>query len=338
MGDMLEVCGGCNAKLGPDLLGRVLCNLPNTIRDDVLVGYDSSDDAAVIKISDTEAVILTMDFFPAIVENPYDFGRIAATNALSDIYAMGGEPVAALNIVCYPESEDTGLLHQILRGGADVAKSCGVAIVGGHSIHNARAVYGLSVMGKANPNKIWKNNTAQSGDVLILTKALGVGLVTGASRVGAIPKEALNIAIDSMCTLNKYASEILKSHTVHACTDVTGFALSGHLLEMLGDSKDANIFGESLPILPYALEAAREFCFTAGAQRNRKHAKDKINLSNIPFEYQELLFDPQTSGGLLAAVPLDEADDILNKMHEKNLPAALIGNIVDGNGNIKFII
>lgn len=337
MSDSLEVCGGCNAKLGPDLLSKVLCGLPNTKRDDVIVGYDSSDDAAVIKISDTEAVILTMDFFPAIVENPYDFGRIAATNSLSDIYAMGGEPVAALNIVCFPESGDTGLLKEILRGGADVVKSAGASLVGGHSIHERRPIYGLSVIGKAHPDKIWQNNTPKDGDVLILTKALGVGLVTGAARVGVIPPEALDIAVESMCTLNKTASEILRNHTIHACTDVTGFALSGHLLEMLGDSKNAVIYGESLPVLPYALEAAREFCFTAGAQRNRKHAQFKVNLNEIPFEYQELIFDPQTSGGLLAAVPLSEADAILEEMHAKNLPAALIGSIESGDGNIKLI-
>lgn len=338
MSELLEVCGGCNAKLGPDLLSKVLMGLPNTIRDDVLVGYDSSDDAAVIKISDTEAIILTMDFFPAIVENAYDFGRIAATNALSDIYAMGGEPIAALNIVAYPEDGDTNLLHDILRGGADVVKNAGAALVGGHSIHNKRPIYGLSVIGKAHPDKIWQNNTACEGDVLILTKTLGVGLVTGAARAGVIPSDALKLAIDSMCTLNKTASDILKQYTVHACTDVTGFALSGHLLEMLGNNKDAIIFGESLPILQYALESAQEFCFTAGAQRNRKHAQDKINLFDIPFAYQELMFDPQTSGGLLAAVPLNEADEILCKMHQNNLPAAVIGTINAGTGNIKFII
>lgn len=337
MSDILEVCGGCNAKLGPDLLSKVLCGLPNTKRDDVLVGYDSSDDAAVIKISDSEAVILTMDFFPAIVENPYDFGRIAATNSLSDIYAMGGEPIAALNIVCFPENGDTNLLKEILRGGADVVKSAGASLVGGHSIHERRPIYGLSVIGKAHPDSIWKNNTPYEGDALILTKALGVGLVTGAARVGVIPKKALDIAVQSMCTLNKKASEILKQYTVHACTDVTGFALSGHLLEMLGDSKNAIIYGESLPVMPYALQAAREFCFTAGAQRNRKHAQEKINLNDIPFEYQELIFDPQTSGGLLAAVPLSEADEILNKMHDAQLPAALIGSIENGSGNIKVI-
>ncbi len=337
MSEILEVCGGCNAKLGPDLLHQALCGLPNTMRDDVLVGYDSSDDAAIIKITEDTAIILTMDFFPAIVENPYDFGRIAATNALSDIYAMGGEPVSALNMVCFPENGDIALLREILRGGADVVVEAGASLVGGHSIHDPRSKYGLSVMGKVHPGKIWKNNTARAGDALILTKKLGVSLVTGGVRAGVLPAEAMQEAVDSMCKLNRDAADILKQFTVHACTDVTGFGLAGHLLEMLGEDKNAVLYQDSLPLLPYALQAAEEYCFTAGAQRNRNHAQSKLNLADIPFAYQEILFDPQTSGGLLAAVPAEQAGAIVEQMHGKNLPAALIGIIEHGEGNITLL-
>lgn len=335
--ERLEVCGGCNAKIGPDLLHQALSGLPNTLREDVLVGYDSSDDAAVIKISADTAIILTMDFFPAIVENPYDFGRIAAANALSDIYAMGGEPVSALNMVCYPEQGDIALLREILRGGADMVCAAGAALVGGHSIHDARSKYGLSVMGKVHPDKIWKNNTPQPGDALILTKPLGVSLVTGGVRAGILPQEALQAAVDSMCRLNKDAAEVLKAYSVHACTDVTGFGLAGHLLEMLGSAYNALLDREALPLLPHALQAAEEYCFTAGAQRNRNHAQARLNLEEIPFSYQEILFDPQTSGGLLAAVPAKQAGEIVEHMHAKEVPAMVIGIIEDGTGKITLL-
>ncbi len=336
MKEVLEVCGGCNAKLGPDLLAAALHNLPNTKRDDILVGYDSADDAAIVKISEDVAVIQTMDFFPAIVEDPYDFGRIAATNALSDIYAMGGEPVCALNMVCFPEEGDVAVLQQILKGGADVLVNAGAALVGGHSIHDPRPKYGLSVTGVVHPQKVWQNNTAQAGDVLILTKKLGVSLVTGGVRAGVLPEHALAEAVESMCTLNKAAADILRNYTVHACTDVTGFALAGHLLEMLDGKKDAVLYGNSLPLLAYAIKAAEEFCFTAGGQRNRNHAAPFCNMESIPFAYQEILFDPQTSGGLLAAVPMEQANEILQKMQSCNIPAAIIGNIEEGSGHIIF--
>lgn len=335
--DILEVCGGCNAKLGPDLLHKALCGLPNLHREEVLVGYDTADDAAIIKLSEDVAVILTMDFFPVIVENPYDFGRIAAVNALSDVYAMGGEPVSALNLVCFPESGDTELLREILRGGADAVVEAGAALVGGHSIHDPRTKYGLSVMGKVHPDKVWKNNSPKAGDALILTKKLGVSLVTGGVRAGVLPSQALEEAVASMGKLNKDAAEILKGHRVHACTDVTGFGLAGHLLEMLGESKNAILYRESLPLLSHALQAAKEFCFTSGAQRNRNHAQSHLNMEDIPFAYQEILFDPQTSGGLLVAVPVEEAEEILAEMHVKGLPAALIGNVIEGEGKIRVL-
>ena len=213
MDKLLEVCGGCNAKLGPDLLSLVLSGLESHRRDDVIVGYESSDDAAVIKINDTEAIVLTMDFFPAVVEDPFFFGQIAATNALSDVYAMGGEPIAALNMVCFPENGDPAILKEILRGGASKVKEAGASLVGGHSIHDRKPKYGLAVVGKLKINEIWKNNTPKENDVLILTKPLGVGLVTGGARAGVIPKEATDIAIKYMTQLNSLSASILKKYS-----------------------------------------------------------------------------------------------------------------------------
>lgn len=338
MDKLLEVCGGCNAKLGPDLLSLVLSGLESHRRDDVIVGYESSDDAAVIKISDTEAIVLTMDFFPAVVEDPFFFGQIAATNALSDVYAMGGEPIAALNMVCFPENGDPAILKEILRGGASKVKEAGASLVGGHSIHDRKPKYGLAVVGKLKINEIWKNNTSKENDVLILTKPLGVGLVTGGARAGVIPKEATDIAIKYMTQLNSLSASILKKYSVAALTDVTGFALSGHLLEMLDNSFDANIFVSALPLMPYALEAAEGFAFTAGGQRNRKHAEHKIKgLNSLSLAMQEIIFDPQTSGGLLCAISLSDSEKALKELKENGIDAAIIGSIEKGDGHINLL-
>lgn len=338
MEKLLEVCGGCNAKLAPDLLSLVLSGLESHRRDDVLVGYESSDDAAIIKISDTEGIALTMDFFPAVVENPYYFGQIAATNALSDIYAMGGEPIAALNMVCFPENGYPAILKEILRGGADKVKEAGASLVGGHSIHDRKPKYGLAVIGKLKLSELWKNNSPMENDALILTKPLGAGLVTGGARAGVIPSKATDIAIKYMTQLNSKSAEVLKKYSVHALTDVTGFALSGHMLEMLDNKFDASIFVSALPLMPYAFEAAEGFAFTAGGQRNRKHAENKIrNLSSLSLAMQEIIFDPQTSGGLLCAISLDDSEKALKELKQNGIDAAIIGFIEKGDGFINLM-
>lgn len=335
MKNLLEVCGGCNAKLGPDLLHLVLSGLKNTKRGDVLIGYESNDDAAVIQISENEGIVLTMDFFPAVVEDPYYFGQIAAANALSDIYAMGASPIAALNMVCFPENGDISVLKEILRGGADKVAEAAAALVGGHSIHDNRPKYGLAVIGKVALNKLWKNNTPKENDVLILTKPLGISLITGAARAAVIPENACDNAIHYMTQLNAKAAAILKHYPVHACTDVTGFSLTGHLLEMLGKDFSATLFLDAIPTLPYAKEAAEAFAFSAGGQRNRKHAEKFMpQLKNIPFYMQEILFDPQTSGGLLASVELHHAEEIVSQMRFEGVDAHIIGTIEAGNGFI----
>ena len=289
--------GGCTAKLGPDLLSHVLAKLPKGEKDsNLLVGYDSSDDAAVYRISDDTAIVQTLDFFPPMVDDPYTFGQIAAANALSDIYAMGGTVKSALNIVCFPEKMDLNILGKIMQGGAD---------------------------------KVIEAGGTLASDVLILTKKLGVGLVCNANRVGEAPLGAIEDAVSSMTTLNRAASEISHSFEIHACTDVTGFSFLGHLSEMLNDDITALIDSISIPVITGALRCADEFFLTAAAQRNRNHVGDKVCFAkNIPFSMEEVLFDPQTSGGLLFAVKAFEADTFLHELKAAGLPAAKVGRFV----------
>ncbi|XCH80282.1 MAG: selenide, water dikinase SelD [Candidatus Dehalobacter alkaniphilus] len=289
--------GGCTAKLGPGMLSSVLDKLPKVADPHLLVGFDSSDDAAIYQLTDDLAVVQTLDFFPPMVDDPYTFGQIAAANALSDIYAMGGEVKTALNIVCFPEKMDLNILGEIMLGGSEKVREAGGILVGGHSIADSDVKYGLSVMGIIHPDKIYKNNTCQKGDQLLLTKPLGVGIVCTAQRVGESSKEAMDLAIRSMTTLNKYAAEIFKEYQVHACTDVTGFSFLGHLQEMLGADFGAEIDTLQVPYIPEAVHYANEFLLTAAAQRNRNHVGNGVDFRNVPFAMEEILFDPQTDIG-----------------------------------------
>ena len=320
----LEVCGGCNAKISASSLKATLDILEVFKRKEVLEGFAKNDDAAIIKLSDDIAVALTCDFFPPMVEDPFAFGEIAAANALSDIYAMGGEPVAALNLVCFPEEEDRSILEEILKGGAAKLKEAKCTLAGGHSIHDPRIKYGLCVMGILNPEKIYSNSSSKVGDKLILTKPLGVSLLSSARTVGECEDKYFEGAVESMRTLNKYACEILKKHKVNAMTDVTGFGLIGHLSEMVTDT--AVIYSKNLKILPGAKEAAEEFLFTAGGQRNRKSYGDLVDFEIRDFALEEVLFDPQTSGGLLAAV--EDGEKVLEELKLAGIPAAIVGEII----------
>jgi len=324
----MVICGGCNAKIGPGALSQILGKIPQKEHDDLLVGFDASDDAAVVKVSDELALVQTLDFFPAMVSDPHLFGKIAAANALSDVYAMGGEVISALNIVCFPESDDLQILEQILRGGAEKVAEAGGILAGGHSIHDSQAKYGLSVTGKVHPDKIWKNNTPQIGDCLILTKPLGVGIITTAYSVQEVGEEAFQKAVTVMEMLNKYVSEIAKEFTIHSCTDITGFGLLGHLSEMLNGNYSAILDHTRIPILPEAYECAKEFLITAGGQRNRNHLTSQVQFIQEDFALEELLFDPQTSGGLLFSVPKDEAELFLAALNKLEIKSAYIGEIV----------
>lgn len=322
--------GGCTAKLGAGILSHVLERLPKGTADpDLLVGYDSHDDAAVYKLTDDIAFVQTLDFFPPMLEDPYIFGQVAATNALSDIYAMGGTVKTALNIVCFPESMDLNILGEIMRGGAEKVHEAGGSLAGGHSIADSDVKYGLSVTGVVNPKKMYKNNTPCVGDKLILTKRLGVGLICCANRVGEASAEAMETAIKSMTTLNKYAAEILQQYDVHACTDVTGFGLLAHLHEMLNGKVSCTLEQENIPVFPEALAYADEFLLTAAAQRNRNYVQDKVEFTNVPFAMEEVLYDPQTSGGLLVAVAPECAEQAEAQLQAAGLPAQIIGTVVD---------
>ena len=321
--------GGCTAKLGAGVLSRILEKLPRGEKDpNLLVGYDSRDDAAVYRITDDIALVQTVDFFPPMVDDPYTFGQIAAANALSDIYAMGGEVKTALNLVCFPENMDLNILGEILRGGAEKVAEAGGSLAGGHSIADTGVKYGLSVTGLVNSKKMYTNDSGQPGDKLILTKALGVGLLCTANRVGEAAPEHMAGAIASMTMLNKTAAEISRRYSVHAATDVTGFSFLGHLHEMMGGKLSCIIDARSIPVLPGAEKAADEFLYTAAGQRNRNHTGPYVTFEDLPFAMEEVLFDPQTSGGLLLAAASEDASALEAELQAAGLPAKIVGEIV----------
>ena len=331
--------GGCTAKLGAGVLSHVLERLPRGPEDEnLLVGYDSKDDAAVYKLTDDLAVVQTLDFFPPMVEDPYTFGKIAAANALSDIYAMGGEVKTALNIVCFPEQMDLNILGEIMRGGSEKVMEAGGILSGGHSIHDSDVKYGLSVLGTVHPDKIYSNNGGKPGDKLILTKKLGVGIICTAGRVGEASKEAMEEAVASMTTLNKYASEICRKYEVHACTDVTGFGFLGHLHEMLDQKLSCRIYGEQVPTMRQAFDYADEFLLTAAGQKNRNHVGSHVVFDGCSFAMEEVLFDPQTSGGLLVAVKSDEAEELRDELRKAGSPAAIVGEFIEKQEKEIYVI
>ena len=304
--------GGCTAKLGAGVLSRVLERLPKFPADpNLLIGFDSKDDAAVYKLTDDVAVVQTLDFFPPMVDDPYTFGQIAATNALSDVWAMGGQVKTALNIVCFPEKSDLNILGEMMRGGAEKVAEAGGTLVGGHSIADSDVKYGLSVMG-----------TVQS-------KRLGVGILCTASRVGEASSEAMQAAVASMTTLNKYAAECCRKYDVHACTDVTGFSFLGHLHEMLDGAHSCRIEAGAVPVFSEALRHADEFLLTAAGQRNRNHTGPFVRFENVSFSMEEVLFDPQTSGGLLVALSGEQAEALMEDLRRIGAPAAIVGEVTD---------
>ena len=322
--------GGCTAKLGAGILSRVLERLPKFDKDPaLLIGYDSKDDAAVYKLTDEVAVVQTLDFFPPMVDDPYTFGQIAATNALSDIWAMGGQVKTALNIVCFPEKSDLNILGEMMRGGAEKVAEAGGVLAGGHSIADSDVKYGLSVMGVVHPDHIYTNNTPQTGDYLVLTKRLGVGILCTANRVGEASAEAMAAAIASMTTLNKYAAQCCRAYEVHACTDVTGFSFLGHLHEMMDGAHSCRIEAGAVPVFSEALRHADEFLLTAAGQRNRNHTGPFVRFENVPFAMEEVLFDPQTSGGLLVALPKEQAAALAEDLRRGGAPAAVVGEVTD---------
>ena len=321
-------CGGCIAKLPQGMLKEALLNIPVFDDQNLIVGFDTSDDGAVYRLRDDLAIIQTLDFFPPMVEDPYLFGKIAAANALSDIYAMGGEVKVALNIVCFPEDEDPAILGEILRGGAEKVKEAGGVLSGGHSITDKEPKYGLSVTGIVHPQKIMRNNSCCMGDDIILTKPLGVGLVTSSYKAGEASLESYEQAVNSMQTLNKYAADAGRKYRLHACTDVTGFGFLGHLNEMVTEEYTIQVECSEIPYIKEAYRLAEEYLITGGGKKNRKYLQDKLRFEQVPQPMQEILFDPQTSGGLLLSVDPRDTEGLLKDLADLNIVSSKVASVI----------
>lgn len=303
----------------------------------MLVGVETSDDAAIYKISDETAMIQTLDFFTPVVDDPYLFGQIAAANSLSDVYAMGGEPKVALNIVCFPNCLDPEILGEILRGGADKVLEAGAVLVGGHSVQDDEPKYGLSVTGFVHPDKIYKNYGCQPGDVLVLTKQLGSGIVNTTVKARMASEAASKEAIKVMASLNQKAKRVIEKHTVHACTDVTGFGLLGHCTEMAQASDvTLELYPEQMEYITEAMDYARMGLVPGGAYKNREFAAEALDPGELDEVYLDLISDPQTSGGLLVSVPAEELDSLLEDFQKAEMETkiSVVGIVKERQGKL----
>ena len=335
----LAKCAGCGAKVGAGTLAQLLQDIRVHYDPKLLVGFDKSDDASVYQVSEELALVQTVDFFPPIADDPYLFGQIAATNALSDVYAMGGEPKLALNIMCVPEDMPKETVHEILRGGYDKVYEAGALITGGHSIFDDEPKYGLAVTGFVHPKKFLTNSGAKVGDVLLLTKPLGIGVLTSGMKAELCSEETCALANRLMSTLNKTARDAMVKYRVHACTDVTGLGLMGHGLEMAQGSDAAlKIDVAGISLIPEALELARMGVLPAGMYRNRTFAQDYVDVGDTELAVQDLLFDPQTSGGLLIAVDREDADALFDELKATVPCAQRIGEVVEWDGSARILL
>lgn len=330
----LAACAGCGAKVGAGELAKLLEGIQTHSDPNLLVGFDRSDDASVYKINETLALVQTVDFFPPIADDPYTFGAIAAANALSDVYAMGGEPRLALNIMAVPEDMPKETVHAILKGGYDKVFEAGALITGGHSIYDEEPKYGLAVTGFVHPDKLLTNSGAKPDDVLLYTKPLGIGVLTSGMKSDMVPPETMALANRLMMTLNKTARDAMVKYRVHAATDVTGFGLLGHMLEMAqGSGVAMHIDVSAIDIIPESLNLARLGVLPAGMYRNRKFAEAYVEAGDIELAVQDLLYDPQTSGGLLIAVDKADADALFSELKENVPSAQKIGHVSAFTGN-----
>ena len=330
----LAKCAGCGAKVGAGVLAKLLSDIKVHHDDNLLVGFDKSDDVSVYKISDDLAIVQTVDFFPPIADDPYLFGQIAATNALSDVYAMGGEPKLCLNIMAIPENMPMEAVHALLRGGYDKVYEAGALITGGHSIHDDETKYDLAVTGFVHPDKMLTNSNARPGDVLLLTKPIGIGVLSTAAKADMLSKSGQELINRLMTTLNKAARDAMVKYNVHACTDVTGFGLIGHTYEMASGSDTEIILDvDSIDLIPEALELARMGMLPAGMYRNRNFAQAHVDAGDTELAKQDMLYDPQTAGGLLIAVAPEDADALFNELKNTVPSAQRIGTVSEYKGD-----
>ncbi len=329
---------GCAAKIFPNILSDALRDIDWYNNENVLVGFEGRDDAGIYKMSDELALIHTTDFFTPVVDDPYTFGQIAAANALSDIYAMGGVPVSALNIVAFPQTEDITILREILRGGADKTREANTVIIGGHSIDIPNIAYGLAVTGTIHPGMIKGNNNAKPGDVLILTKALGTGILNNAVKFGSLNETQLKALISSMLRLNRNASVCMQRFNANACTDITGFGLAGHSMQMAKVSGVVFRFhGDKIPILDGVFASIEANMLTRGDKSNRDYVKDYLlTEGNFIKAIDHLIYDPQTSGGLLISVPEKSSIALLNELRNSGETVSeIIGEVLSSNEHLK---
>ncbi len=310
-------------------MAEALKDLPQSNHPNLLVGFNKADDAGVYKVSETMALVQTLDFFPPIVDDPYNFGRIAAANALSDVYAMGGTPVTAMSIVAFPPNLPASILADILRGGTEKIEEAGAVVVGGHSIKDKELKYGLSVTGLIDPAKVLSNSNAQVGDKIYLTKNLGTGLITTAIKRNAASKELIDLVTDQMVELNKTVAEVMVKHNPSSVTDITGYGLMGHAYEMaVGSDVTIKINADNLPLLPNVMEYAEAMMVPGGTFANKEFIEGKYSIAeHIDPNFEHLLFDPQTSGGLLISIPQSNCEAFEKELKEKNLLVACIGSV-----------
>ncbi len=324
--------GGCAAKYSAARLETLLAGLVPAEAEDLLVGLDPADDAAVYRLDEERAIVFTVDFFPPLVDEPRTFGAIAATNALNDVFAMGGAPLLALSVTAFPEELPVEMLGEILAGADERVRAAGAILAGGHTIRDPEPKYGLAVVGTVHPERIWPKSGARAGDVLLLTKRLGTGIVLQGERDGVAPDGALTAAVESMLELNRAAADLLRPFEPNAVTDVTGFGLLGHTHEMASRSGVCvEIDAEALPILPGAIELARAGVRTGGDRRNREFAAKHVD-SRAADQWEAIAYDPQTAGGLLVSVPVERAAVVEATFAAAGAPIARIGRVEDGAG------
>lgn len=325
----LAECAGCGAKVGAGQLAKLFEGFEAPRDPNLLVGFDHSDDAAVYRLRDDLAIVQTVDFFPPMVDDPYVFGQVAAANALSDVYAMGGTPITALNVMAVPESMPADTVRQILRGGFEKVVEAGASLAGGHSIYDDEPKYGMAVTGVLDPAKILRNDGARAGDALVYTKPLGIGIASTAVKGEVASRELEEAAVDAMTTLNRTASEVMLRYRTHACTDITGFAVMGHMLEMAeGAGLAAEIYPGAFELLPDVLDFAAMGILPSAVYRNRHFAEAHVEAGETPLALQDVLFDPQTSGGLMISVAQDDVQPLVADLAAAGVAAHVVGRML----------